>query len=102
MKLDDIEKLDRERTPGHWWTDCDEMLFVRCHSNRYVVCKPYTQWAKEDIADVAFIAACSDMVTRMVKALKLVKEHIAWADDFDSASLIPVELRIAMAELGQP
>jgi len=41
------------------------------------------------------------MVPKMIKALKLVKGHIAWTDDFDSASLIPVELRIAMDELEQ-
>ena len=110
MNLEEFEAICSARTPGVWtregWHITGKLPGGR--PNGEVICEAYIRVGARtshelDEANAAFIAACSEMVPRMIKVLKLVKEHIAWADEFTYASsIIPADLRLAIAELGQP
>jgi len=104
MKLEEFEKLLADITPGDWWKDgCYVMAPCNDGKQICVVADTFSTDTGIDDANAAFIAACSEMVPRMIKVLKLVKEHIAWADEFTYASsIIPADLRLAIAELEQP
>ena len=105
MKLEDFEKLHKARTPGSWEAEID------CVDVGWVAIGPAhpvggDAGPTEARADAAFIAACSEMVPRMIKALKAANAlHMRFVHDETNTvkdSVTFLRLSITLAELEQP
>lgn len=77
MTLDEFEKLDKARTPGSWIAMTDNRLKTPINCGRlHIAMANCGDGVGDDGADrnAAFIAACSDMAPKMIKALKALKQ----------------------------
>lgn len=78
MTLDDLEKLDKARTPGRWSVKDAFPVLEIMHPSKVGISAVGIKVASGNNAE--FIAACSEMVPRMIKRLRLAERIINSVD----------------------
>lgn len=100
MKLEDLEALDKARTPARWEAEID------CVDVGWVAIGPAhpvggDAGPTEAMADAAFIAACSEMVPKLIQIAKLSRLELEKVPEKYLSADAKVMLSI-FADLEQP
>lgn len=89
MKLEDFEKLANAATPGPWETNGSGgyvcFLSIYDEQPRHYVSSPSSKGLHLSNPDAAFIAACRDMVPKLIKALKIASEYLSDYETWEDA-----------------
>jgi hypothetical protein len=101
MRLEEFEVLEKAATPGPWETETLKSHNRSCLGEKYAALAIGERYVHDQLTgnDARFIAAAREMVPRMIKALKAVKEELL--ADYDSEEMWPISSK-AIAELEQP